>query len=210
MTPFDLASGFMAVAEGKRSATSRTQIERPMRIVTLMLALAAAQIGRAGEIEKDYWQQQTTNSVGTGTPFSGPKLPSTTHGVTEIGIERTACFGSCPVYVCLIRSDAVVRYHGGAHVDRIGDWETKIDPYKFHNLANFIAESGYSQMQDTFATSVTDGDTVYTTFLLKGRRKVFRNYASSGPPKLWALQQLIDGLLVGAIWNPSASKPSEK
>ncbi len=181
-----------------------------MKIVTLVLALAATQIGGAGEIEKAYWQQQTTNSWKGGTPFSGLKRISTTHGVTEIGIERTPCFGTCPVYVCIITSSGTVRYHGEATAERIGDWETKIDPYKFHQLANYIAESGYWEMEDTFATSVTDGDTVYTTFLLKGRRKVFRNYASSAPPKLWALQQLIDGLLVGAAWHPSAPKPNGK
>lgn len=181
-----------------------------MKTITLLLLLTTFQIARAGPIADCYWQQQRTNDLAASGVYSPPKRQSTTHGITEIGIERTHCFGSCPVYVCLIRSDGTVRYHGEAHVDRIGDWETTIDPYRFHQLANFIAESDYLQMPDTFANNLTDGDTAYTTFLMKGRRKIFRNYASSGPPKVWALQQLIDGLLQGAAWHPSAVPPKPK
>ena len=181
-----------------------------MKTMILILALATGRLARAGEIANYYWQQQRTNHVGTNTPFSGLKVPATTHGITEIGIERAPCFGSCPVYVCIIRNDGTVRYHGEAHADRIGGWETTIDRYKFHELANFIVESGYSQMEETFTCNVTCGDTVYTTFVMKGHRMVFSNYHRSGPPKLWALQQLIDGLLVGATWHPSTVTPKKK
>ncbi|HZR18795.1 MAG TPA: DUF6438 domain-containing protein [Verrucomicrobiae bacterium] len=180
-----------------------------MRILALMIVLAMCQIASAGQIADFYWQHRNTNDLANGGGFSGPNVPATNHGITEIGIERTACFGTCPIYVCIIHSDGKVLYHGGAHVDRIGEWETTIDPYRFHHLANFIVESGFWQMQDTFAAGVTDGDTVYTTFLMKGQRKVFRNYANSGPSKLWALQQLVDGLLVGATWHPSVTGGKE-
>ena len=171
--PFGLHSGVLGPAWLRLSfGDEQKQIQRVMKIVTLLLALATTQMGRAGEIEKVYWQQQTTNSGKGSIPFSGPKLPSTSHGITEIGIERTACFGSCPVYVCIISRDGKVRYHGEAHVDKMGDWETKVDPYKFHQLANFIVESGYWQMEDTFATSVTDGDTLYYVFAERPQKGV--------------------------------------
>ena len=181
-----------------------------MKIIALMFGLAVLQLAGAGEIADQYWREHKTNYVTTHEPFSGPTMPATTNGISEIGIERTPCFGSCPAYVCIIRNDGTVRYHGEAHVDRIGDWETTIAPYEFHQLANFIAESGDLQMQDTFTSSVTDGETVYTTFVMRGRRKVFSNYASSGPPKLWALQRLIDGLSAGATWRPTVIKSKPK
>lgn len=176
-----------------------------MKTLTLIILLVALQISQGGQIADLYWQQRRTNDLATTGAFSPPELPSITHGITEIGIERTPCFGSCPVYLCIIRSDGTVRYHGQESVEHMGDWEAKIDPYGFHNLANFIVGSGYSEMADTFASNVTDGDTVYTTFVINGHRKVFRNYASSGPPKLWALQQLTDGLLIGAAWHQSGT-----
>jgi hypothetical protein len=181
-----------------------------MKTTALLFWLATLEISHGGQIADYYWQQSRTNALASSGALSPPKLPPTTHGITEIGIERTPCFGTCPVYVCIIRSDGTVRYRGEAHVERMGDWEAKIDPYRFHHLANFIAESGYVEMPDTFASNVTDGDTVFTSYVKNGRRKVFRNYASSGPSKLWALQELIDGLTIGASWRqvaPSTEKP---
>jgi hypothetical protein len=186
----------------------RGEPEFNMKTLTLMLALTACHLAQAGEIADHY--RRETNHVQTSYVFTGPKMPPPTNGISEIGIERAGCFGPCPVYVCIIRSNGTVRFHGGGHVDKIGEWVTTIDPYKFNRLADFIAESGYAQLQDTFPFSVTDADTVYTTFVMKGRRKVFMNYASSGPPKLWALQQLIDGLLAGAEWHRSTVAPKEK
>lgn len=152
-----------------------------MKIITLVVFLAAVEFSRGGQIADLFWRQHETNDLASSGAFSPPKPPPATHGISEIGIERTPCFGSCPVYVCIIRGDGSVRYHGEAGVERIGNWEANIDPYRFRILANFIAESGYAEMQDNFASNVTDGDTVYTTFVIQGHRKVFRNYASSGP-----------------------------
>jgi len=176
----------------------------------IVLLLAAIEVVQAGEIENFYWTQPATNHKGGGEPFSGPKRVPQTHGISELGIERTPCFGSCPVYTCTIRSNGVATYDGVAHVDKIGRWEANIDAFHFHHLANFILETGYSQMDDTFTSSVTDGDTVYTTFVLNGRRKVFRNYASSDPSKLWVFQRLIDDLAAGAKWKRVKEIPAIK
>ncbi len=185
-----------------------------MKRVTLFLLLPAVVLSAtAAQIEDLYWQQHRTNDPVSSGTLTAPKQQSMIHGITEIGIERTPCFGSCPAYVCIVRSDGTVRYHGDAHAERVGDWEAKIDTYAFHQLANFIVDSAFLELPDTFASNVTDGSSVYTTFVSKGRRKVFRDYAGSGPPKLWALEQLIDGLSVGAAWKASTApmgKPESK
>lgn len=180
-----------------------------MKAAALLLWLAAAEVLHGGQIADYYWQQSRTNDLASSGAFSPPKPAATTHGITEIGIERAPCFGACPVYCCIIRSDGTVRYRGEAHVERKGAWEASIDPYRFRQLADFIAESGYVEMPDTFASNVTDGGTVFTTYVINGRRKVFSNYAGSGPSKLWALQELIDGLTTGASWRQVAT-PTEK
>ena len=178
---------------------------RVMKQLIFVLVLAALPTARGGEIEAFYWAQQKTNQAISTNVVLSPRFLSTDHGITEIGIERTTCFGSCPAYVCTVRSDGTVRYHGEKHVERLGDWEANIDPYKFHSLANFIARSDYAKMGETFDRGGYDAETVYTTFVLKERRKVFRDYCSSGPPHLWALEQLIDGLVAGANWRPAAT-----
>jgi hypothetical protein len=55
---------------------------------------------------------------------------------------------------------------------------------------------------------VTDNPTVYTTVVMDGKRKVVSNYANAGPTKLWAIEQLIDKLLLEAKWDekPAAGR----
>jgi hypothetical protein len=178
-----------------------------MKTIAFIIFLAAFQISQGGPIADQYFQQPRTNDLASYVPFAPPKYPSTNHGITEIGIERTPCFGSCPVYVCVVRNDGTVRYHGEANVDKLGDWDGTTDAYYFHQLANFIVDSGFADMPTAYSNNATDGETVYTTFVLKGRRKVFSNYMSSGPAKLWALQKLIDGLVADAAWQRGSGQP---
>ena len=56
-------------------------------------------------------------------------------------------------------------------------------------------------MRDEYETSVTDNPTVYAYIVMSGKKKIIRNYANSGPTKLWAIQELIDKLLLEAEWD---------
>ena len=40
-----------------------------------------------------------------------------------------------------------------------------------------------------------------------GRRKTVRNYGNAGPTKLWAVEQLIDKLLLEAKWDQPMREP---
>jgi hypothetical protein len=182
-----------------------------MKTMVLMTLLAMLPSARAGEIEAHYREQQKTNQAATPPAVvSAPRVPPTNHGITEIGIERTPCFGSCPVYSCIVSNDGTIRYQGKAHVEKLGTWEGKVDPDDFHALANYIARSNYINMAETFTSGRYDSESVYTTFVLRERRKVIRDYGRSGPPELWALENLIDGVIAGAVWRqPGAKQPAK-
>ncbi len=174
------------------------------------LLIVCVQIScQGGEIQRLYEKVKGdgTNQVLPSLGF--PAAPSTNHGITEIGIERTGCFGSCPVYTCIVRSDGFVRYTCVAHVKRLGNWEARLDPYIFHRTANFIVISGYLGMRDEFTVAITDGDTVYTMITRGKQRKVFSNYANSGPDKLWVLQRLIDGMVSELQWTKVDDQPKD-
>lgn len=131
------------------------------------------------------------------------------HGVTEMGIERGGCFGRCPAYTFIVKSDGTFRYTGTAYVERVGSFTGKINKWQFDQLAWFVRDNGYMNLENKYALRVTDLSTVYTTAVINGRRKVISNYASAGPSKLWAVEQLIDGLLTKAEWSdaPKLAKP---
>jgi len=123
------------------------------------------------------------------------------HGVTEIGLERTACFGTCPVYTVVLRSDGTFRYTGEDNVTRKGNRTGKISEWSYNQLAEYLLESGYMEMESNYEIPVADLSATYTTATVNGKRKIIRNLGDVGPSKLWALQRAIDGVLTEAEWD---------
>jgi hypothetical protein len=129
------------------------------------------------------------------------------HGITEIGLERTNCKWSCPAYTVVIKSDGTVRYKGDKSAKKIGEHTGKVSVWRFNELAQFIKDMGYIDLEDTYDGTWTDAATVYTTVVLNVNRKVIKNYANSGPTKLWAIEELIDKLRLEVKWDEA--KPKE-
>lgn len=131
--------------------------------------------------------------------FAGPYGPK--HGVTEIGIERTACFGTCPTYLFIAYSDGRFRYEGYKHIERKGAYSGTFHPRDFHQLARYVKEIGYMELHDRYKFPGTDSPTTYTMVVMNGQRKTISNYGGGGPAKLWALEQLIGNMMSNANWD---------
>jgi len=184
-----------------------------MAFLTMMLVLSSRHLAFGGEIS-DYYAREHPETASHGLAVreksrGHEQVESTAHGVTEIGIERGACFGTCPVYTFVIKSDGTCHYKGDKYVERIGEFSCNIPIWDFHTLAQFIRESGYMGFESEYSRMITDHATTYTTVVMNGKRKVIRNYANAGPTALWAIEQLIDGLITKAQWD-GAQKSEER
>src|SRR5260221_13524477 len=95
-----------------------------MRVKNLTIAvlMAACSSALSGELSDIYFQKVHANPDGWAKARmqsrQAASVVSTNHGVTEFGIERTACFGDCPVYTFIIKSDGSFRYKGEKFVQR--------------------------------------------------------------------------------------------
>lgn len=168
-----------------------------MRVPTIALLLMSATAASAGEI-----QDLRRNSGVAAVEQAGSSFgEAADHGITEIGIERTACYGWCPIYTFIIKSDGNFRYTGEDYVKRKGSFTGTVPKYDFNMLAQFIALSGYVALADGYTNTVTDNPTVFTMVVMNGQRKIVSNYANAGPKELWAIEELIDHLLDKATWN---------
>jgi hypothetical protein len=154
-----------------------------------------------GQIAELHQKHAKADRGGPDESRSHEQVDAQDHGVTEIGLERTPCYGTCPVYTVIIESDGTFRYKGEKYVERKGEFTGKVSRYQFNQLAQFIRDSGYTDLHDTYSRAVTDNPTVYTTVVIDRKRKVVKNYANAGPTKLWAVEQLIDKLLLEATWD---------
>jgi membrane dipeptidase len=110
-----------------------------------------------------------------------------------ITLERTACFGTCPVYSVTIRDDGTVTYDGREHTKVQGRQTWKIEPAAAEALAREMLDAGFFDLQDEYRAMVTDHSTTYTALSMGRRRKRIKNYVA-GPARLKEIEERIDGV----------------
>lgn len=122
------------------------------------------------------------------------------YGIRQIGLERTGCYGECPIYTLIINSDGTFRYHGERFTKRRGNWYGSVENWRLSRVLQYVSEMGYFELYDEYTTNETDGSGAYTLVKSAKRRKIIFDYAG-GPAKLVALEDMIDHLLDDAKWK---------
>jgi Domain of unknown function (DUF6438) len=119
---------------------------------------------------------------------------------TTITLERTMCFGTCPVYNLTIHGDGSVTYQGQAFVRVKGTVETKIERSKVEKLVRKFEEIGYFELKEKYTTirnpdgtkySFTDLPTTITSITIGDKYKRVGDYLGA-PPRLRELEKEID------------------
>jgi hypothetical protein len=60
-----------------------------------------------------------------------------------VTLERTACFGGCPVYRVSVAADGTVTFEGRAHVRQLGAASGRIPPAREEALISELEREGY-------------------------------------------------------------------
>ena len=125
--------------------------------------------------------------------------PLSQPAITEITLERTACFGFCPIYKVILRSDNTATYIGMKFVERQGTYKAYISG--FEHLAKIIEARRYFSLRDRYTEPISDMPSAITSVVRNGKRKTIDNYGNSGPIELWEIENLIDGLIANVRWE---------
>lgn len=121
-----------------------------------------------------------------------------------ITLERTACFGTCPVYTVTILEDGTVRYEGQNFVDVMGEQTSEIDPATVALMVEAFEEAGYFDWNATYDTqTVSDLPTIITSVTREGETHQITRYVgdSSAPLALPFLEQWIDLMTNTQLWT---------
>jgi hypothetical protein len=181
------ASAERSVAATKKHAEALKQIEKEPELAKRIELLSThpdlkVQLPTAGDLV-----------VFTNNGLKEIAHVSTNHGVSEFGLERSG-------FTFIARSDGTCRYTG-----RVLPIPQKrrgiVSMVEFHRIAQFIKEMNYFQMQDNYDSNGDDFPTAFSTVVMDGERKTIRNYGDAAPSRLWALEQLIDGMVAHARWE---------
>lgn len=117
-----------------------------------------------------------------------------------ITIERTACFGTCPVYKLTIRGDGSVTYEGRKFVRVVGTRQSTLDKTDLAELVRAFNKAGYFGLDDHYRSRVvSDEPTTFTSFTMAGRHKQIEDYWGD-PAALIALENQIDEVAGSKKW----------
>jgi len=117
--------------------------------------------------------------------------PAVARQPIRITLERTACFGTCPIYVVTMTDDGSVTYVGRGFVHVTGTARWRIDPLAVRALAAEIDKAGFFEMKDEYTALITDHPTTYTDVTIGTRHKRIRDYFGA-PPALREIEARID------------------
>lgn len=141
-----------------------------------------------------------------------PERPSQTAIDDDVAItlERTACFGGCPVYRISVSRSGAISYEGKAHVRRLGTASGQIPARHVDALLSELERAGYfsfagryTSAEPTCGRYATDSPSAITSVRWEGRTKRIEHDYGCGaaPGALVVLEHRIDEVLGSAQWT---------
>lgn len=119
-------------------------------------------------------------------------------------LERTRCFGVCPVYSISIYRSGCVVFEGNEHVKPLGNHFAFIDRNTLEGVGRKAEELGFFDLKDEYRNPhLTDFPTVYVEVRFKGKIKRVHHYDAEPPRNLVEMEDYIDKLFGDETkWTP--------
>ena len=128
---------------------------------------------------------------------------SSNHDDVVITLERTPCFGTCPVYLLAIQGGGTVIYEGKDFVEVKGTAEKTISQDQIDKLVTEFEKADYFSLKDSYTErTITDAPTVITSIDINGKTKRIEHYHGdfTAPGKLTELEDRIDEIVDSKQW----------
>jgi hypothetical protein len=131
----------------------------------------------------------------------GPVTEAT--GPVTITLERTACHGTCPVYLLTVSDNGTVIFDGREYVKNPGKIVSTISKQKVEQLAAEFNKINYFSLKDSYTqVTITDQASAITSITEGNKMKMIRHYLGdqSAPAQLKELENKIDDIVNTAAW----------
>ena len=127
--------------------------------------------------------------------------PPDQNEISEITLERTPCFGTCPVDTITLHPDGTADYFGKMNVARIGHFKGRFNKDDFARLSKLLTDRKFFDFHASYWPGVTDQPGVATTVKRGDKIKRVDDNGRSGPIELWALEMAIAGVAKDINWK---------
>jgi hypothetical protein len=143
-------------------------------------------------------------------PSAENAAPINDQSAPVITLERTSCFGSCPVYRIAASAAGDVTYEGRANVRRLGTATAQIPVARLQELLSELDRAGYFSFANRYTAAeatcgryATDSPSAITSVRVGTRTKRIEHDYGCGaaPGALVVLESRIDEVLGSSQWT---------
>lgn len=121
----------------------------------------------------------------------------------SVSLERTPCYGPCPVYTVTLRGDGTAAWHGEHSVEPLGRHTGEVDPNDVKRLVAFARKVSFFDWDPEYVEQVTDHPGTRVTIQTgPDETHSVLQYATNKPREFWTLSTLIDGVRALITWEP--------
>ncbi|MFC1946547.1 DUF6438 domain-containing protein [Chloroflexota bacterium] len=141
--------------------------------------------------------------TGLGACKAEQETPANNLDEVIITLERTACYGFCPVYTITIFGNGTVQYEGKEHVQTMGNQETEISEDKIRQIVEEFEKIDYFSLNDEYTErTITDAPSAITSITMNMETKTIKHYHGdfSAPEELTELEDKIDEIVNSEQW----------
>jgi len=120
----------------------------------------------------------------------------------KLHYQRTACFGTCPIFLMKVYASGYATYEGTNFVENMGKFDGRVPAGAIESVVSTANGIGYFQMQNRYDAMVSDLPSVITEIAdSEGiRKRVDNRY--DGPKQLHDLYPILDHIIEATEWKP--------
>lgn len=128
-----------------------------------------------------------------------------TAGLTEIILERTWCYGACPIDELVLRADGMAVYTGKENTPLHGMFSGSFAKEEFDRLARWLVGEGFLEMKAIYGSPNADTPTEVIRVARGADSKSIINNSLDRSEVLAGMGQVIRGAAAGISWQPVRS-----
>jgi hypothetical protein len=126
-------------------------------------------------------------------------LPKSNNDSPVIFIEKSACFGECPVYKSEIYLSGRITYQGISNTKLKGSFCAKLDKKSLNNLIDAFNQNNYFSLNENYVSQKKDLPSTRTGFNYKGQQKQILDY-DNAPSELKHLEKMLENIVDTTSW----------
>jgi hypothetical protein len=134
------------------------------------------------------------STVATASNSSTSETLMATEPQLLASIQRTACYGRCPMYKAVFLDNGEVEYVGKRFVDKVGTYSGLISAEKTQEIKDMAKEYEFFKLDSLYPTPISDFPSCFTEVRLDGVSKKVVNRRNP-PENLKSFERYLDGIL---------------